>query len=47
MPGLGNPMRDIDIADFNEYCRRIGIIQKMTAGGLTDLDIVEIESGIY
>ena len=45
-PGLGNPMTDIDITDFNGYLGKIGVILKMEAGEMTDRDIVEMESDI-
>lgn len=45
-PGLGNPMTDIDIGDFNGYLSKIGPILKMESGDMTDRDIVEMEAGI-
>ena len=46
MPGLGNPMTDIDIADFNGYRDKIGDILKKMSGAMTNRDIVEMEAGI-
>lgn len=45
-PGLGNPMTDIDISDFNGYLGKIGDILKMESGEMTDRDIVEMEAGL-
>ena len=45
-PGLGNPMTDIDITDFNGYLGKIGPILKMESGEMTDREIVEMEADI-
>ena len=46
MPGLGDPMRDIDIDDFCRYAEQVGFIQKLASQSLTDRDLVEMEAGI-
>ena len=43
MPGLGNPMTDLDIDDFNGYRDKLGDILKSMSGEMTDRDIVEMD----
>ena len=45
-PGVGNPMTDLDIDDFNGYREKIVPILKTEAGEMTDRDIVEMEADI-
>ncbi len=45
MPGLGNPLTDIDVGDFNKYLGEAAIIAKAASGTMTDRDLVELESG--
>ncbi len=45
-PGLGNPMTDIDIDDFNGYLGKIGTIHRMESGEMTDREIVDMEADL-
>lgn len=47
MPGLGNPMTDIDVKDFNQYMERVGAVVMVTSGKATDHDLVKLEQGVY
>ena len=31
MPGLGNPMTDLDVIDFNRYCGKLQAVYDKTA----------------
>ena len=42
-PGLGNPMTDIDIDDFNGYLSKIAPILKIKSGAMTDRDLIEMD----
>ena len=46
MPGLGNPLEDLDIDDFNEFLARVSFVSKANRGELTDRDILNYESGL-
>lgn len=47
MPGLGNPLTDLDVVDFNRYAERCGALLKIAANRFTARDAMLMEEGVY
>lgn len=47
MPGLGNPLTELDVIDFNRYCERVGAVAKMATGKMSARDSMLIAQGVY
>ena len=47
MPGLGNPLTDLDVLDFNRYSKRVTAIAKIASKTMSMRDAMLMGQGVF